>query len=267
MTQPYLMESKEEGQRLLKQARANPARERMQAAGLRPGMSALDVGCGAGGTLLEMLDLVGPEGSVAGVDPSLERLEEARGQVQTRCALLPGALPNLDLPGGEFDFVWSQFVFEYLANPAAALRELIRVTRPGGRVAVAEVDALGLDFWPVPPLLEEGIRVFVPAVQRTGFDPWVGRKLFHLFRTAGLRDVGVDASMHYLVGGPASSQLLEDWRLRFQALEKYVAPAFPRPGGYAEFAEAYLKMLADPDTLKFIHVLTTSATRPADLRA
>jgi len=259
----YLMESPREAERLRAQARATPARERLQRCGLRHGMRAVDVGCGSGAVTRELVDLVGPSGQVVALDPSPERLGAARELLWglPGVELMAGALPDTKLPAASFDFVWSQFVLEYLREPAAAVRELVRLARPGGRVAVAEIDGFGLATWPTPPAVEQGTRPFLEALASTGFDLNVGRKLFTLFRQAGLREVKVHLSSFHVTAGAADAQLLDDWRTRFEALAPVARPAFGGGRAYDEFCAAYLALLADPDALKYSVILTTEGTR------
>jgi ubiquinone/menaquinone biosynthesis C-methylase UbiE len=261
---PYLMESPTEGARLLVQGRASACRPALLEAGLAPGMRALDMGCGSGAVLPELLEVVGPSGEVWGVDPSPERLAEARRHVgdDARLSLRAAALPGTGLEGGRWDFVWSRFVLEYLADPRPALGELARLARPGGRVAICEVDRGGLDFWPVPAVVARGQGPFLAALARTGFDPEAGRKMFNHLRRLGLREVRVHASMLYLAAGSADPGLVADWSQRFQVLAPVAGPAFGAAADYQRFCEAYLGLLEDPDTLKFALVLTTSGTVP-----
>lgn len=258
----YLMESTNEGQRLLVQERANPSSVRLLQAGLCRGQRVADIGCGSGAVIPTMLDIVGNDGSVMGVDMSPERVEEARKLVRgARNAVVQlGALPATGLPDAAFDFTWSQFVFEYLREPDVALRELIRVTRPGGRVAVADVDGIGLAFWPRPAAIEAGIEPFMSALSATGFDFFIGRKLFTLFRQAGLQDVSVHLSPLYISAG-ADSRLVADYTQRFEVLAPLAVKTFGDAQRYREFADAYLAMLADPEALKYAVVLTVVGTR------
>lgn len=260
----YLMESAGEGQRLLAQERANPSAVRLLQAGLSAGMKVADLGCGSGAVMTSILELVGPEGSVTGLDPSLERVEEARALVQgaANVEVKQGSLPATGLPEQAFDFTWSQFVFEYLREPQLALRELIRVTRPGGTVAVADVDGIGLAFWPRPAVLEEGVEPFMRALGSTGFDFFVGRKLFTWFRHAGLQDVKVHLSPLYVSAG-ADARLLADYTQRFEVLAPLAIQTFGSEERYWHFARAYLELLSDPDALKYAVVLTVSGRRGA----
>lgn len=259
----YLMEASDEGRRLLAQEDANPSRPRLIEAGLRAGHRALDAGCGPGGVLRDILDIVGPEGSAVGLDPSAERLEDARRILggAGNLDLVRAALPSTGLPDASFDFVWCQYVLQYLRDPRAAIAELVRVTRPGGKVVVAEIDAHGHHNWPLPPALEDGGARLVRALERVGFDSFVGRKIFHHFRSAGLTDIRVRIAPFYVIAGPADERVIEDWRLRFRNLAPVAISEFGSASVYDAFVEGYLALLADPDALKYALILTTEGTR------
>ncbi|MFF5639461.1 class I SAM-dependent methyltransferase [Streptomyces sp. NPDC012825] len=107
--------------------------------GLRPGGSVLDAGCGTGRALPPLRAAVGPSGTVVGVDLTPEMLERAvlagRGGADGGTLLLAdvGRLPVRD---GALDAVFGAGLVSHLANPAEGLRELARVVRPGGRLAL-----------------------------------------------------------------------------------------------------------------------------------
>lgn len=258
----YLMESAQEGQRLRQQENANPSSLRLIQAGLLRGDRVADVGCGSGAVIPKMLELVGPEGSVAGVDPSAERVAEAQRLLSgaPNAQVKQGGLPQTGLPSGHFDFTWSQFVFEYLREPGVALEELIRITRPGGRVVVADVDGIGLAFWPRPQVVEEGLPPFMSALSSTGFDFFIGRKLFTLFRQAGLTNVSVHLSPLYIAAG-ADQRLVADYTQRFEVLAPVAIKTFGDEQRYWDFAQAYLALLAEPEALKYAVVLTVVGQR------
>ncbi len=257
------MESEAEARRLAEQARALPVHGHLSSTGLRPGMKALDAGCGPGVITAIMADVVGRHGSVLGIDINEQRLEEARAHCASlpQCSFVHGDIRKMALASDTFDYVWCQFVIEYLAHPEGALAELIRVARPGGRVVVADVDALGLQNWPVSPELEEGCRKFVAALATVGLDLHVGRKMFHLFRRAGLEQVRVQLAPLWVVAGSADARLLNDWRQRFTTLEPVVSPAFGGTPGYRAFCEQYLGLLSDPDALKYAVLLITEGQK------
>jgi SAM-dependent methyltransferase len=257
------MESEQETRRLLEQARALPAREHLRLTGLSKGMAALDAGCGPGHISSLMAELVGTGGSVVGLDISEARLAEARALCASlpQCRFMMADVRNTRLPEDSFDYVWSQYLFEYLTAPEQALAELIRVTRRGGRVVVADIDGLGDLNWPFPEDLQEGLAKLTAAVAATGFDVHVGRKMFHLFRRAGLAQVRVHLAPLWVVGGVADARLIQDWTTRFAALEPVGGPAFGSLAAYRAFCDRYLGMLGDADSLKYAVLLITEGQK------
>ena len=260
----YLMESAREGERLLAQEGAHSSRERVVKAGLQPGQRVLDAGCGAGAVTGTLLELTGPLGHVTAFDSSAERVELARRQHGSapNLVLRVASLPVTGLTPGSFDFVWSQFVFEYLPEPLVSLSELLRLTRPGGRVAIAEIDGYGLGLWPVSDELTAGLELFQRALVAARFDLFAGRKLFSAFRTLGFHDVGVHLSAFHVTAGSADEAMLDDWKVRFSALQPVGVQAFGSVEAWKAFTAEYLAALGNPDALKYSVVLTTVGTRP-----
>ena len=117
------------------------ARALVGAARVAPGQRALDVGCGPGALTSELVDRLGAE-RVAAVDPSPPFVAACRER-------LPGvrveAAAAEALPFGDaaFDLVLSQLVVNFIGDPPAGVREMARVTRPGGTVAAAVWDYAG----------------------------------------------------------------------------------------------------------------------------
>ena len=107
-----------------------------------PGERILDVGCGPGFYVAELLDAVGPEGSVVGVDGSSSSLAVAARRCEGRAnvAFHEADATSLPVADAEFDAALSVQVLEYVPDVAAVLREIHRVLRPGGRVVVWDVD-------------------------------------------------------------------------------------------------------------------------------
>jgi ubiquinone/menaquinone biosynthesis C-methylase UbiE len=104
-----------------------------EAAGVRPGQRALDVGCGSGALVTALAAVLGAENVVA-VDPSEPFVEATRARVP-KARILVGSAEALPFADGEFDATLSQLVVNFLADPEQGLGEMSRVTRPGGVVA------------------------------------------------------------------------------------------------------------------------------------
>ena len=111
------------------------------AAGIRAGQRVLDVACGTGVLARAVAERVGPEGAVTGLDLNEGMLAVARRKAPA-IAWRQGRAEALPFDDGSFDAVISQFGLMFFADRVAALREMRRVARPGGRLAVAVWDAL-----------------------------------------------------------------------------------------------------------------------------
>lgn len=111
------------------------------AARLRPGQRVLDVACGTGVLTCTAAQRVGPAGVVVGLDISPEMLAVARRK-PFAIEWVDGRAEALPFPDARFDAVVSQFGMMFFDDRVAALREMRRVLRPGGRLAVAVCDAV-----------------------------------------------------------------------------------------------------------------------------
>lgn len=161
---------------------------------LAPGAAVLDVGCGAGEVCVELAQRVGPAGRVCGVDLSAAMVEAAAAAARAagvRVEHRVAGAHSLPFPDASFDVVRAERVFQHIEAPERALAEMIRVTRPGGRVMVIDPDhsqwGLALET-PTATRVWEAVRA---ELLRAIVNPRVGTRLRGLFRTAGLDDVDV----------------------------------------------------------------------------
>jgi SAM-dependent methyltransferase len=121
----------------------------VEVGGLEAGQRALDVGCGPGALTARLVDRLGVD-AVAAVDPSVSFVEAVRARFPGLDARLASA-EDLPFPDDAFDAALAQLVVHFMADPVAGLREMGRVTQPGGVVAACVWDIGGRSplttFW------------------------------------------------------------------------------------------------------------------------
>ncbi|TVR82934.1 MAG: methyltransferase domain-containing protein [Rhodospirillales bacterium] len=158
--------------------------------GAGPGRHLADIGCGTGDDARLLADVVGPEGSVTGFDLSATMVEQARERYAgagSQLSFVQAPADELPVGDAQFDGVRTDRLYVHLSDPAAALREAVRVTKPGGRVVVSEPDMAS--FWAVTALPDIGWKVARGVAESVNNAP-AARNLYHLFKDAGLEDVG-----------------------------------------------------------------------------
>jgi 2-polyprenyl-3-methyl-5-hydroxy-6-metoxy-1,4-benzoquinol methylase len=200
-----------EVRRLLMQARLyDPYTEQaLRLAGLRPGMRVLDVGCGPGDVSFVAARLVGPEGSVLGIDAADDIIELARARAAERGLTsvrfehtTVGDLA-LDEP---VDAVIGRLILMHLPDPVATLRQLLGLVRPGGFIAFSEFDITGARGVPDGRLWLAARDAIIETFTAMGLDPTFAATMPALFRKAGLSTP--ELVLGAPIGGPEHTELI-----------------------------------------------------------
>jgi ubiquinone/menaquinone biosynthesis C-methylase UbiE len=198
---------------------------------LSPRSSVIDVGCGHGATLPMLASRVGASGRVVGIDPSHELVAEANRRFKG--SGLPvqvevGTARTLNFSDAIFDAARTDRVLVFVPDPHAALLELVRVTKMGGRIVITEPDMAGAI---VDSSDQATTREVLASVCGEFQNPYLGRQLRALFLDAGLTDVevrlfsilhtnfarwsesmGIDAALRSVIeSGRISAQSGEAW--------------------------------------------------------
>src|SRR6266508_2852270 len=170
---------------------------------LEPGQALLDVGCGPGTVTADLAGLVAP-GRVTAVDAAPAVLEEARtylaGRGVENVTLTSQDVHELDFGNDSFDVVHAHQVLQHLAEPVRALRELRRVCRPGGVVAVRDSDYQAMTWYPELPALDRWLDLYRRIARANGGEPDAGRRLHSWARQAGFTEVAPSASVWCFTG-------------------------------------------------------------------
>lgn len=165
---------------------------------LRPGLDVLDVGCGPGTITVDLARRVAP-GTVVGIDPSGSVVEQARENAAAagaaNVAFERGDVFALAADAATYDVVHAHQVLFHLTDPVAALREMLRVVRPGGVVAARDSDYAGAMWWPADPRLDRWLEVYRAVARGNGAEPDGGRRLMAWAHAAGAADVTPSASI------------------------------------------------------------------------
>jgi arsenite methyltransferase len=201
-------------------------RELVRAAlGARPGDRVLDVGCGPGFYVTELLEAVGPEGSVAGVDASADMLAVAaqRAEGHGNVTFHQADATSLPVPDASFERAVCVQVLEYVHDVPAALSQMHRALRPGGRVLIWDVDWATVSWHAIDRQLA---RRALAAWDKHLTHPSLPRTLAAQLRNAGFQDVRMDAHAF------ATTELIPDayGGSLVPLLEQYVA----EQGGMAQ---------------------------------
>jgi SAM-dependent methyltransferase len=162
-------------------------------AGIRPGMRVLDLGCGAGDVSFVAASLVGPGGSVVGVDSSPDALARARLRAAqrglTQVQFIEGEIHD-PAPGGPFDAIVERLALWLVPDPAGVLRRQATVLRPGGLVVPIEYDLSMSRSLPENAFFTQVNSWLIEAFARAGL-VMLGPRLWAIVQEAGLRPVGM----------------------------------------------------------------------------
>lgn len=164
-------------------------------AGIEPGMRVLDVGCGAGDVSLVIADLVGPTGSVVGVDADPAVLDVARDRTRhlSNVEFHQALLPEIELDG-PVDAVVGRLILIHLPDPAGAVRALSKHVRPGGVVTFQDFEMDTARSAPPTPLATTCIDWIRGSLRASGAHPNPGEAMHDILRRAGLAVTGIAGS-------------------------------------------------------------------------
>jgi len=163
---------------------------------LRPGLKVLDVGAGPGQTTVELARRVGTDGRVTAIDINPEFIARARARageqgLESRIEFVAGAFPPLPFDDSTFERVWCKNVLEYVDSAADTISEMARVAARGGVVVASDSDWEMMVLEVDAAAQARSDRIVAAAKQIALREPRIGRRLYGLFRAAGLSDVKV----------------------------------------------------------------------------
>lgn len=263
----YLMENLEEIVRL--EIKTDPEAVRKQAlwCGLRPGLRALDAGCGPGKVTSILFEMLQPGGDILGVDYSEERIQHAKGHYGREIGIdfqihdLRDSLNGM----GPFDLIWARFVLEYNRMESFdIIRNLTAVLKPGGYLCLLDLDHNSLNHYELPPKMEEILFQAINMVQEEyDFDPYAGRKLYSYLYDLGYQDIQLDLRAHNLIYGKIGYEDTFNWMKKGEIAAIKARRLFESyPGGRDAFFSDFTKFLMDPRRFIYTPLILCKGMKP-----
>jgi len=261
-TVDYIMEDPREAMRL--EIKVDPAAwvQKYLAHRVSPSAEVLSVGCGPGVILRAVANLY-PSIRATGIDSSGDRLQQAaeKNRENARVQFVRGDAQSLEFQSNGFDLVYCRMLLQYLKEKERAVCEMARVCKPGGTVLLQDLDGQLLWHYPENPAVQRTLEKVVAALGITGFDPFVGRKLFWLARNAGLTNIEVQAECYHLIAGEADPHILRQWELKLEIARPQLARVLGSESEAEGQSRAFLEYLRRPDTLTYSTVFTVAGTK------
>ncbi|MGW2397969.1 methyltransferase domain-containing protein [Kitasatospora sp. NPDC001664] len=221
---------------------------------LRPGQRLLDIGCGPGTITADLARLVGPEGRVVAVDREPQVLAEAAAHAAEQglgnIVFETADAHRLPYADGEFDVVHAHQVLQHVADPVAVLRELRRVTAPGGVVAVRDADYAAMAWYPELPELDEWLALYRRIARANGGEPDAGRRLTAWAREAGFTELAASTATWTFATPERREWWGGTWAERTEGsatAATAVGRGFASAEDLARIAEGWRRWAAEPD--------------------
>lgn len=219
---------------------------------LRPGLRLLDIGSGPGTITADLARLVAPSTVTA-----LEANEEAMDLTRTECEkqglwldYVVGDVHALEFEDDSFDVVHAHQVLQHVADPVQALREMRRVCRPDGIVAVRDADYHGFTWYPENPRLDRWMELYQTAARSNGGEPDAGRRLLAWANEAGFSEVSPSADSWLFATPPDRDYWGSMWERRIleSALtDQLLAQDLSTRGELEEISAAWAQWRDDTD--------------------
>ena len=259
----YIMEDPREAKRLEAKVDAHAWVQKYLAHRVGAGAEVLSVGCGPGVILREVVEL-DKSIQATGLDVSEDRIREARQRHRgvESMSFVRGDAHAMEFPSNRFDLVYSRMLLEYLKDKEQAVREMVRVCRPGGTLLLQDLDGQLLWHYPEDAVMQQNSEKVVTALAATGFDPFVGRKLFSFAQKAGLQHIDVQVESYHLIAGVVGPEILKQWELKLEIAAPQLKKVLGSETAAKEHAKRFLEYLRRPDTLTYSTVFTVSGKKP-----
>ena len=259
----YAIDSDTEAERLERQAQLAEIEKHLEFIPISDASRVLDVGCGSG-SMTRLLAKANPKAQIIGFDARNEYLDVARQLAAeeglSNVEFIEGDAFALPFDDDEFDLVWNKYLMQWLHDPKAALAEMKRVTRPGGKVVSCTFDGFMLEHHPVDAELQQFLEKVMPHI----CDSYAARKIPGMLTELGFRDVSVEIERDKLftVVGRIEDEARRNLDVQWKAGFPYVAKIWGNEDEAASFVRRLFDYFDREDTFSACALYFVTGTVP-----
>jgi SAM-dependent methyltransferase len=217
--------------------------------GLKQGMTVADFGCGVGMTTLMLAELAGPSGTVTGIDISSAQLNEARNICAAKglhnVTFHEAGACESGLSRNSFDLAYCRFLLLHLPNPAACLREMLGILKPGGILVIEDGDLTSATSHP-PGATNAFADLFGRLGPTRGLDYSMAKDLYALFKAAGCKNITIEIHQPAITAG--INRHLMKWSVE-EAADSFVSAGLISAEDLARTLVDMQQQVDDPNVL------------------
>jgi ubiquinone/menaquinone biosynthesis C-methylase UbiE len=259
----YIMEDAREANRLERKVDSDAWVTKYLKPYLFPGAEVLSVGCGPG-SILRSISKSTSVLSATGLDISPLRIRQAieRNPRNPRLRFSCGDARQMQFASDSFDVIYTRMLLQYIVEKEQAIAEMVRVCRPGGLLLMQDLDGQLVWHYPEDAIMHQTLEKVMHALAQSGFDPFVGRKLFWLARQAGLKNIQVQVESYHLIAGEVDPAVMQQWELKLEIARPWLEQALEGEHEADTQIRRFLDYLKHPDTLTYSNVFTVTGEKP-----
>jgi SAM-dependent methyltransferase len=228
---------------------APAGRRALLQAGLARGMKVADFGCGVGVVSRMLAGMVGPSGSVTGIDVNGQQVEQARelcaSDGLTNTSFVEASACETGLPPNSFDVAYCRFLLLHLPDPSACLREMRAILKPGGILFVEDGDLRSAKSVP-PTALDAFADLFGRLGPLLGVNYSLANNLFHMVHDAGFSDLNMEIHQPALIRG--ENRVLLKWSVE-EAGPMFLNAGLTTPDRLGRILRDMQEAIDDPDVI------------------
>jgi SAM-dependent methyltransferase len=180
--------------------------------GIQQGSRVVEMGCGPRGCLDLLSERVGADGMVIGIERSAEQVERARKFIMDskliNTEVLCADAGETGFPGASFDLATARLVLVNVPKPDLIVKEMVRLVRPGGVIALHEADSTTQRYDPPLPAQTRLLQILNTYAEINGIDRAIAPKVPRMLREAGVVDIRVNPLVHIYPAGHSRRNLL-----------------------------------------------------------